>query len=72
VTQTVTSWSDTSITITAVKGSLALSTNLYLFVEENTGNSNASGHVVQFWDAGSPIVSYVRPIVFVTNTIIQY
>ena len=72
VTQTVTSWADTSITFTAVKGSLSLDTSLYLFVENDSAESNASGHVVQFWDAGSPIVSYVRPIVFVKDTIIQY
>lgn len=47
VTQTVTAWSDTSITITVVPGGLSLDTNLYLFVTNNDGNSNASGMVVQ-------------------------
>jgi hypothetical protein len=48
VTQTVTSWSDTSITITAVKGALAASTTAYLFVMEDTGFANADGWPVQF------------------------
>jgi hypothetical protein len=47
VSQTVTAWSDTSITITAVKGSLSFDTNAYLFVTKNGGSSNASGMVVQ-------------------------
>lgn len=47
VTQTVTAWSDTSITFTCVRGSLALNTNLYLFVTSDGAYSNASGHVVQ-------------------------
>jgi hypothetical protein len=48
VSQTVTAWADTSITITAVRGSLAVDTNLYLFVIPDTNDPNASGHVVQF------------------------
>jgi len=48
VTQTVTAWGDTSITFTAVRGSLATSTTYYLFVKNNTGNSNTAGHAVQF------------------------
>ena len=47
VTQTVTAWADTSITITAVRGSLGTGT-LYLFVTNNTGDSNASGYPVKF------------------------
>src|SRR5688572_15144107 len=47
VTQTVTAWSDTSVTITVVKGSLSLDTNVYLFVENNAGDSNAAGRVIQ-------------------------
>lgn len=48
-TQTVTAWtSATSITFTAVRGALNHSTNLYLFVIDNDGNSNAAGSVVQF------------------------
>lgn len=50
VTQTVTSWSNTSITITTARGSLAYKTNHYLFVTSNASQSNASGHVVQFYD----------------------
>jgi hypothetical protein len=49
VTQTITSWGDTSITFTAVRGSLSLLTNLYLFVIDNSSNSNANGSVVQFY-----------------------
>jgi hypothetical protein len=48
VSQTVTAWADTSITITAVRGSLPVGTNLYLFVIPDTNDPNASGHVVQF------------------------
>lgn len=47
VEQTVTSWSASSIDFTVVRSSLSLNTNLYLFVEENGGNSNAAGYVVQ-------------------------
>lgn len=47
VEQTVTAWSDTSITITCVKGGLSTDTNLYLFVVNNAAASNASGYVVQ-------------------------
>lgn len=47
VSQTVTAWSDTSITITVVKGSLSLDTNLYLFVKNNAGASNSAGKVLQ-------------------------
>jgi hypothetical protein len=48
VEQTVDTWGDESITITAVRGSLAVGTNLYLFVIPDTNDPNASGHVVQF------------------------
>lgn len=47
VTQTVTAWGDTSITMTAVRGALPVYTNLYLFVENDSAASNASGYVVQ-------------------------
>ncbi len=48
VTQTVTAWGASSITITSVRSTLPLATNLYLFVETNGGLSNAAGSVVQF------------------------
>jgi hypothetical protein len=48
VTQTVTSWSATSVTITAVRSSLAYNTPLYLFIETDSDVSNASGYVVAF------------------------
>ncbi|MDJ0789287.1 MAG: hypothetical protein QNK05_20980 [Myxococcota bacterium] len=48
VAQTVTAWADTSVTIDAVRGSLAFGTQMYLFVENGSGNSNASGFLVQF------------------------
>jgi hypothetical protein len=38
----------TSATFTAAKGALNHSTNLYLFVRDSAGASNANGHVVQF------------------------
>lgn len=47
VEQTVTSWSDTSIQITAVKGGLSFDTTLYLFVVNNGGSSNSPGYQVQ-------------------------
>jgi len=47
VTQSIVSWSDTSITFTVTRGSLLYNTNLYLFVKENGGTSNASGSVTQ-------------------------
>ena len=76
VTQTANSgadWSDTSIQFTAVKGGLSLLTNAYVFVKDNAGVFNATGYgPIQFWDPGSPIVSYVRPLVFVNKRIIQH
>lgn len=48
ITQTVTAWGDTSITITSVKSTLSYGTN-YLFVKDNSGASNASGFQVQFF-----------------------
>lgn len=47
IEQTVTSWADTSIEFTAVKGTLSFDTNAYLFVVTDGGQSNASGSVVQ-------------------------
>ena len=47
VAQTILSWTDTSIVITAVRGNLNYNTNLYLFVVEDGGMSNPSGYVVQ-------------------------
>ena len=47
VTQTVTAWSATSIDITVVQSGLSLSTNVYLFVTNDSGGSNADGLVVQ-------------------------
>jgi len=48
VGQTETAWGDTSITITSVIGGISEGANAYLFVTNNTGDSNASGFVVQF------------------------
>ena len=47
VTQTVNTWSDTSIEIGIVRGSLPVFNTLYLFVRNNDGESNASGYTVQ-------------------------
>jgi hypothetical protein len=47
VTQTVTAWGASSISISVVKGGLSLDTNVYLFVTSGTGVSNASGKVMQ-------------------------
>lgn len=57
ITQTVTAWADTSITITAVRSSLGHGT-LYLFVKDNSGASNASGSQVQFLD--TPAIAWIR------------
>jgi hypothetical protein len=55
VEQTVTSWSDTSITFTADQDTLDDSVNLYLFVENDDGASNAAGEVVQFEAGGGSV-----------------
>lgn len=50
VSQTVTAWGDTSITINIVRGGgapLSLFTNVYLFVTNDTASSNAAGYVHQ-------------------------
>lgn len=60
VAQTVTAWSNTSITITVVKGTLSFLSTLYLFVTNNDGQSNASGYAVQ-----------LDPKVFVRETLID-
>jgi hypothetical protein len=48
VTQTINGWGASSINMTAVRGALAYNTNMYLFVQDTGGLSNASGYVVQF------------------------
>ena len=70
VTQTVTSWSSTSIGITAVQGALPLATPLFLFVENNVGTSNLAGFPVQFETAPVPVpseggVDFIQPIEFI-------
>jgi hypothetical protein len=45
--QTVTSWADGAIAITVVLGGLDLDTGLYLFVENDSGQSNAAGFAVE-------------------------
>jgi hypothetical protein len=47
VEQTVTAWGDTGITFNVVRGTLPLNQNVYLFLENDGGNSNAAGYVVQ-------------------------
>lgn len=48
VAQTVTAWSDTSITVTINRGALTPGAAMFLFVTNDTGNSNASGYSTQF------------------------
>ena len=60
VSQTVTAWSDTSITITVVKSTLSWDTGLYLFVKNNAGTSNTAGRAVQ-----------LSPRVFIRETLID-
>ncbi len=50
VVQTVTSWGDTSIDFTAVRGTLDHTDGLFLFVEENGETSNAAGSALSFVD----------------------
>lgn len=47
VVQTQTAWSDTSVTITAVLGSFSYFTNIYVFMKNGGGQSNANGFVIQ-------------------------
>ena len=72
VSQTVTAWSDTSITFTASRGSLSYDTPLYLFVTSNGGSSNASGYSVSFYDIAAGLAVLQRRATFVIDTIIQY
>lgn len=58
VSQTETAWSDTSITITTARGSLNYGDQMYLFVTNDTGNSNASGYPVKF--RIQPSVAWLR------------
>jgi hypothetical protein len=57
VTQTVTAWGDTSITITAVRSALALGTQLYLFVKDN-GALVSNGWPVRF--QFNPSLSWIK------------
>lgn len=52
VTQTVTSWANTSIQFTAARGSLDALTTLYLFVQNDSSQSNAAGFPVQLHKRG--------------------
>jgi hypothetical protein len=70
--QTVTAWGDTSITFTAVRGSLAYNTTMYLFVKEDGGTSNAAGEPVSFYDPAAGLVILPRRTTFVNDIIIQY
>ena len=69
VTQTVTSWADTSITITVAQGALAEQTNMYLFVTNDTGDSNVAGYVVQFNDQTAPTASAPTAVGSTSSTI---
>lgn len=60
VSQTVTAWSDTSITFTVVKGSLDFLTGLYLFVTNDDAASNDTGYSVQ-----------LEPKVYVRETLVD-
>ncbi len=66
VNQTVTAWGDTGITINIVGGAsppLPRNTNVYLFVENDAGDSNASGYVIQLTP---PIAVLAYPILFLS------
>lgn len=52
VEQTITSWGDTAIEFTADQGTLDSDVDVYLFVQNDSGGSNASGFVVQFTAGG--------------------
>jgi hypothetical protein len=51
--QTTTSWSNTSITFTAIKGSLSAGT-LYVWVTNNNGDRNSTGYAVTATDDEPP------------------
>lgn len=48
VTQTVTSWADTAIDITAVLGALTPGTPRYVWVTNDTGDRNGTGFIIAF------------------------
>jgi hypothetical protein len=58
--QTVTAWSDTSITFTAVQGGLSLDTTVYLFVVNDDMASNADGFEVEFSSGASSALLLFR------------
>ena len=58
VSQTETAWADTSITITTARGSLTYGAQMYLFVTNNSGASNASGYPVKF--RIQPAIAWLR------------
>lgn len=58
VEQTITAEGTTSVTFTAVRGSLALSTDFYLFVENANGYSNAAGYPIRF-RPGSAVINEI-------------
>lgn len=64
VQQTITAGSSTEITFTAVQGALSSNTNLFLFVKNAAGQSNASGFIVQFEGAAAMYPYNVRPLRF--------
>ena len=47
VTQTIDSWGDQTIQCTLVRGSLNLDDTVYVFVENDSGDSNAAGFAIQ-------------------------
>ena len=47
VEQTVTDWNAGEVTFTVVRGALALDTDVYLFVTNDSGTSNTAGEVIQ-------------------------
>ena len=60
----MTSWSDTSIDFTAVRGALGFNANLNLFVENDSGLSNSAAFTVQF----APIVTITDTLLGVTQS----
>lgn len=48
ITQTISSWSDTVIEITGVVDTLIIGDSIFLFVTNDSADSNAAGHVVSF------------------------
>ena len=65
VVQTDTSWDNGLIAFTLVQGALSLDTNVYLFVINDSGDSNAAGFVMQL--VPEYILEFAEPVRVIFN-----